>query len=363
MQNLSLTDFVDLKGSDSLELLTNDRIATLTALKADRVFKSTRVNERYILKRDKEPVDLAHEVLEKFLQKTGIASHDIAALTLVHTDYSLESLGEMAESVGKRIGLHSEAIHSLSLGCVGFVRGLTYAASVAQDIPEGRHCVLINVETPDRYIDARDSRAAPIFAAGATATSLWKGKGHSLLFSASEDLVPPENSKDEEIFKIEEADAEDFFGMKKMKTIVRMNGDLAYLNGSALIERATRLSLERVMQDEQYRGRRVIVVPHQANAKMINAFQATVAEPLRIERPEWNIQALNFVNGMEGISNVISCTIPSVLSRINDIDALSPPQNGDIVLIPAAGICMDDPGKKMSMGVGAIEWHPEAYKH
>jgi hypothetical protein len=60
---------------------------------------------------------------------------------------------------------------------------------------------------------------------------------------------------------------------------------------------------------------------------------------------------------------VISATIPSVLSRIGAIDGVVPPREGDIILIPAAGICVGDPGRKMSIGRGAIEWHPNAYRN
>ncbi len=362
MGQTSLTDFIDLQGSDSLELLSNDRIAELTKLDADRVWKSTRVRQRFILRQGKEPLDLAHEVLDRFLEKTQLGERDIEALALVHTDYNAGIHDEIGESIASRIGIDRDHVRSMSLGCVGFVKVLEYASSIAHTLSDEKHCLILNVETPDRYIDARDSRAAPIFAAGATATSLWNGPGHSLLFAESRDITPPENPKKEDLFSFVDTEAEDFFGQRSMRTIVRMNGDLAYVNGSALIEKATRESLERVMSNEARRGRGVTVVPHQANAKMIRAFQATVSETLRSERPEWNIPRLNFVNGMEGMSNVISCTIPSVLARLHKIDGVVPPQDGDIVLTPAAGICMENPGSKMSMGIGALEWHPDAYK-
>ncbi len=363
MRQPSLTDFVDLQGSDALELMTNDRIAELTGLDANRVLKSTLVRERFILKKAKEPVDLAHEVLDRFLEKTQLDNKDIEALALVHTDYNAGVHDEMGESIASRIGISCDRVRAMSLGCVGFVKVLEYALSVAHTLSDEKHCLILNVETPDRYIDARDSRAAPIFAAGATATSLWNGPGHSLLFAESRDLTPPENLKKEDIFSFVDNEAEDFFGQRSMRTIVRMNGDLAYINGSALIEKATRESLERVMGNESSRGKGVTVVPHQANAKMIRAFQATVSEPLRGERPDWNIPRLSFVNGMEGMGNVISSTIPSVLARLHQINGVVQPQDGDIVLTPAAGICMENPGLRMSMGIGAMEWHPDAYKH
>ena len=206
-------------------------------------------------------------------------------------------------------------------------------------------------------MDSRDPKATPIFAAGATATSLRKGDGHKLLFAETEDVVPPKNPGNTDVFHISREEIENFSGQRETKLIFRMNGELAYENGAALIEQAARDSLHRVMADSEHHGRRVLVVSHQPNAKMVKGLDKMVSpQMMQYEFAPYSIPNLRFVNGMEGMGNVISATIPSVLARINCIDGIDAPNKGDIVLFPAAGICMRDPGQKMSVGRGAMIW-------
>jgi 3-oxoacyl-[acyl-carrier-protein] synthase III len=356
--SLSFSTFVESSGSKHLEPLDNKRISDLTGLDEDRIWRSTKTRSRYILKPQSKPVDLALEITEKFLRESRIHRNAIAALALVHTHYEGNARQEMAKAVADLIGIHHSKITAIAFGCTGFPEIVHHAEAMANDLFSDQHVLVLNVETPDRMMDARDSRATPIFAAAATATSLSKGEGHRLLFAETQEVTPPENPSNVEIFRIQPEEAEDFSGKRTLRTIFRMDGDLAYINGGALIEDATRRSLHRVMQDPVMHGRRVLVVPHQANAKMINAFDKMVSpELMKGEFADYGIPEVRFVNGMEGMGNTISATIPSTLARLGQIQGIDP-KAGDIVLFPAAGICLAHPGDKMSQGMGAMIWNP-----
>ncbi|MBU0458161.1 hypothetical protein KJ652_04195 [Patescibacteria group bacterium] len=361
---ISFTDFVDITGDpEFFEVLDNKCIAKLTGMQEKRVKRSTRIDIRHILKEDKEPIDIAMAVTRKLFERLGICGGDCEGMIIINSQNSREVVQNMTEQVAQEMGIVCEVILGFPYGCVGFPKGVEESAKRAMNIAPDKHFVLLNIETPDRQIDARDSRATPIFAAGATGTTLWQGPGHRLLFSETKDVEPPHPDPDAEyIFKfIYDQKVHDFFGNEVTRTIFRMNGDLAYVNGQALIEQASRQSMQRVMEMGDYSESNVFAVPHNPNAKIMLALDDMVG-------PEMNAR---FVNGAEGMGNTISCTIPSTLARIDEVLKLMKSRkeetveikDGDIVLFPAAGICVRDPEKKMSQGWGAMEWHLGAYKN
>jgi len=303
MSHLNLTAFVDLTGSPSFDVLDNDRVAALTGLKAERVWKSTRMTKRHILKEDKLPVDIALEVFDKLMAELKITPRQCRGIGVLHTDYDE---GNTAFRIAKRIaherGIFHGQIFGSSYGCAGFVKLLEEAVPHAHDLNEGEHFPLITVETPERFLDAHDQFGTPIFAAGAAATSFAKDDGHRLIDAQTQEVVPPKNPDNADVFRFEKILAEDFYGNKAERHVIRMNGDLAYANGAALIEQSTRDALSVLTDLGLVKERRVLVVPHQANARMINAFDQTIYPSLA---REVEAKALRFANGMEGMGNVI----------------------------------------------------------
>ncbi len=368
MPPLRFSGFAHLHGPEEpalLEPLSNERIADLVnptlppdrQMTAQRLQKSTGFSMRYILARGKTPHDLAYRVTDKFQQMTGVQNQDIGALALVHTDYSGEATTALAREVAERIGIARERVVAKALGCTGFAGILPDAQSLGSDIPEGKHCLILTVETPDRSIDARDSRATPIFATGAAATSLYKGDGHELLFAETEDFVPEGAPPGRPIFSIhEEKDVQDFWGAKHARNVVRMDGDLAYQYGSTTIEKAAMDSLERALS-MGHEGKPVIVVPHQPNGRMIAALKK-YGGPAMEATFAGRVPKAIFVDGMEGMGNTIASTIPHVLARIHTLVNADLLGQEALILIPSAGICIADPEMKMSVGRGAFVWNP-----
>ena len=358
---LSLTHFANLEGKqhpDLLEPLTNERISELTGLTAKRVFQSTGMDTRYIMSKGRHPLDLARRVMERFYAQSGITPQQIGALAFSHTCYDKIFAEEMADTLGKELHLPKENVLGRSYGCAGFPDILQIAGVLAEQLPSDRHCLVLNVETPQLNKDARDKYATPIFAAGATATTLWKGPGHQLLFADVDDIVPANNPKKEKFFTVANELAEDFWGEKQMRMVSHMNGNLVYTNGLETIERAARESLERVL-NMGHLGHRIVVVPHQPNGKMVQMF-VDVDGPAMTRENDGKVISVEWVNGMNGMGNTISATIPSVLARLWKL--LPGMQKGEIVLFPAAGICVENPEDKMSMGHGAMIWNPGGYR-
>jgi len=366
---LSFSDFVDLTGSPSFGLLDNHRIAELTGMKLNRIWKSTRTRSRYILRKGLEPFDIAKEVAEKLFKRIGISdpSTQCRGPAVLHTNFYPEGshAQKIAEQLATQFGMDPRGAFGISYGCTGFIEIVSEAQKrLGEDLKQGEHIPVINVETPDRMLDAHDDQATPIFAAGATGTTLWKGPGHELLFAETDTVDPTADNPDQkDIFRIQREEVEDFFGSRSMKHIFRMEGELAFENGRDIMIAATRESLKRVMENERFhRKPHVIVVPHQANMRMIDQMALTRDE-LEKEFEKYKLRSVTYAKGMEGMGNTISCTIPSTLARLYEVLQNSrQPEDGDIILTPAAGICVENPGHKMSKGWGAMVWHPDAYR-
>ncbi len=370
MGQLSFTDFIDGEGSEHLDILTNEHIAAHADMRPDRVQDSTGSETRFILKKDSTPQDLAREVVKKFLQKTGLSRSDIGGIALVHTNHDLNvnQPQSIADAINEEINLTQKRIIAISYGCAGFPEIVSRAARLCHEIEDGKHVLVATVEAPDLMINPAERTTGPLFAADATATSLYKGNdGHQLLFAETRDVSPPNGYKGPGIFTFEESDVLDFQGRTNKRTIFHMDGEQAYENASLLMSDALFQSLDRVMADPQYHERAVFGVPHQANWKIMRLLDADARKSLE-KVNKYLLTKFRVINAADTRCNTLSSTIPSALARFAAGNVLNrsprnkhneiyePPKKGDVILIPAAGICMADPIGKMSQGFGAIEW-------
>ena len=359
MHSLAFSKFVELddKNSDAFVRVGNAELSKATGVTEKRLWQSTRTQSRLFLKPEREPVDVAVEMSRYLLHELGLGASGVAkcgGFGMCHTAVGEHDPQQLAEDVARKVGISAQNVVGISGGCAGFVGLLETVKERAQNMKDGEHFPVVNVESMERYIDMKDPKAGPLFAARATATSLWRGPGHPFLFAEWESVEPTYEPvpKDGYVFQYEAAEAHTFFADEpEQKQIVRMKGELAYNNGQHLITQAAADSKEHVQQHYGIQDVNFIAVPHQPNGRMLNA----VAQ---FEGPRLNIR---FVNGFEGMSNVISSTIPSVLSRIETLDV---PElvDGAAVLIPAAGISMINEKREMSVARGAFVWKPGAYE-
>ena len=97
-------------------------------------------------------------------------------------------------------------------------------------------------------------------------------------------------------------------------------------------------------------ARRVIGVPHQPSGKLLKTLIAAARKDL----PD-----VEFLNNLPGFGNTLSSTIPTVLSRMEEVTLCNErptPETGDVLLLPAAGICMERRDDHMTQGYAAISW-------
>jgi 3-oxoacyl-[acyl-carrier-protein] synthase III len=361
MHAVSLSDFVNTSGSDLLEPVDNERLFKLTGKPVRKIENSTHMNRRHVIKPGVTAFDLAREAMKRFQERTGLESGDFEGLSLVYTTYDekMENAESIASRLAEHIGMSRTNIQAISYGCAGFPKILSLASPLAQEMQQGKHRLIVMVELPSTMLNAKSAKEALLFGDSACATSLHTGDGHTLLFAEAEDVEPKDRPADRSIFTFERALVYDFHEKEVERTIFKMDGEIVYNYAMHHMITETRAIIEKVMKDPSHHGRRVLVVPHQPNGKMLDLLHQYSEKELMGEYSvRFKIPEIRFVNRIDGPGNTVSCTIPHTIAELEkDLTAEDAPRDGDMIAMPAMGICVADPGKKMSIGRAAMIWN------
>lgn len=363
MQNngFALTEFVDLADHhDLFELLDNDRVYALShqgitdgfsSVKA--ISRSTGIETRRLLQPELSAIDIAVAIAEKLQLTVGFEWSECPAVLLCHSHTNHNSARQLCNQLAEKLNIPSEKFVALNYGCVGFVELLKQAAQRLEDQPDGVHIPLLTVETPEHWHDSSDKAFCGIVSAGATGTTLWRGPGHSLLHVESwTEYIPAERRKPNvPLFWTEQGDMFDFRGQPEHKLVMHMDGESVFLNGVDLMLDACLRSYKQVIEQDE----RILIAPHQPSGKLLKAMIAA-ARQIPIEA--------DFLNNLPQYGNSISSTIPTILTRLEEVvetNGHSPANDGDVILLPAAGICMNRLEDVMCIGRAALKWHPGRY--
>lgn len=129
------------------------------------------VRRIYVAEKHETTSDLAVEAVRKIFKRRPEV-REKAGLLLVCTQTPDFQLPHTAAIVQKKLGLKkSLACFDLSLGCSGFVYGLSLARSFMQD-NDLEYGLLITAETYSKIIDEHDKNTKPLFSDAAAATLL-----------------------------------------------------------------------------------------------------------------------------------------------------------------------------------------------
>lgn len=359
---IAFTEFVDLSDRNELfEILDNSRILELSQMGSGEGFRSpqsiarsTGVETRRVLKTGVDALDIGIEVAEKLQQRVGFDWDDCPAIGLCHSHVERENACHLGHEIANHLGVDPRKFFSLNHGCAGFVELVRRAAARLTELPEGLHIPLLTVETPDDWHDAADKAFCGIVSVGATGTTLWRGPGHKLLHAKTRDIKVPQEKRNNgtPLFHPEIRSGFDFFGEARFKTVMTMDGEAVFTNGAEIMLDACRRS----HRDVAPLGRRMIVVPHQPSGKMLRALIATAG---------YEMQNVDFLNNLRHYGNMISSSIPAVLARMSDVAAengFRPVEEGDVIILAVAGICMARPTDHFSKGRAALIWQPGAYR-
>ncbi len=354
-EGLGLSDVVDVADREDLfEIVDNERVLALSHLGPGTGFrneaaivKSTGVRERRIMRLGVSSLDVALAVAQRLRFEVGFDWNECPAIGICHSHTDPHASQELVDDLFAALDITRPKPFVINFGCTGYLRLLRFGAEALGQIEGDAPIPLLTIETPQQWHDAADRAFCGIISAGATGSVLSRSGQHTLQQSAIRSVpIPPADRNGETLFRTEVGEYPEFTGGYSTRTVMRMNGEAVFLNGVELMIDAVR----KAMAGLEATDRRVIVVPHQPSGKMLRALFAVLKEEFA--------DAI-YLNNLERYANSISSTIPTVLAHLDEVLAeqgQSPAEKGDLIVLPAAGICMTSKPTNLAQGWAVLEW-------
>ncbi len=285
---------------------------------SDEWIKSrTGISQRYVLRSGESLVEIAAQASRQALERAGLKPSEVEAIVAgtVSSDYAFPSF---ACQLQHSLGLDAIPAFDVAAACSGFI----YALAVADSSMRARDwskVLVVGVDALSTMVDWQDRRTAVLFGDGAGAVAMVSEPGPrgvlgSLLRSsgAAADLLSVrargiKTTADAEIRRIPE-DSITMRGPELFKVAVKSMADIT----RQVVERAG-VGL----------GEIALVIPHQANIRIINA----VAERLGLDNDKV------FVN-IDRYGNTSAASVPIALDEALEAGRI---RDNDLVLLNACG--------------------------
>ncbi len=299
-------------------VMTNDDWAEFVDTSDEWITSRTGIKERRIAAEDQTTVDLAVEAAILALEDAGLGATDIDEI-IVATDTPEVYIPDTAPYIQQRLGAREVPSFDLaSSGCAGFVLGLDVARSRARD--GNKRVLLIGVELLSRLMDWSDRTTCVLFgdAAGAAVIGAEPEGGELLSFTAGTD------GSQAGILGLEAGGTR--LPTTRESVLKREHRDIVMKGREVFREAVTRmgqasrdvLEMAGVGIDDL-----ALVVPHQANLRIILALQKQLAIP--DEKLAINVQRYG---------NTGSASVPLALWEARRDGRV---KKGDLVLMTAFG--------------------------
>jgi len=279
----------------------------------------TGIKTRRVAADHQSTVDLAAAASERALADAGMTSDDVDEI-IVATDTREVAIPDTASYLQQRLGARQVPAFDLAgSGCAGFVLGLDVARSRAIS-GGGRTVLLVGVELLTRLMDWRDRDTCVLFGDGAGAAVIGPGESAAemLTFSAGTDgsradILTLEMGGTRTPFSLDGARRGDH------KKVV-MKGREVFKEAVARMSSAAREVLSQAGTDI---SELALVVPHQANLRIIRSVQTLLGIP----------DEAMFIN-VDRYGNTGSASVPLALWEARRQGRIQP---NDLVLLTAFG--------------------------
>ena len=299
-------------------VMTNDDWAELIDTSDEWITARTGIKNRRFAADDESTVDFAVAAAREALDAAGVAPGEIDEI-IVATDTPEVYTPDTAAFVQHALGARQVPAYDLAgSGCAGFVQALDIACS---RVRWGRDKVLvIGVELITRLMDWTDRNTCVLFgdAAGAAVIGEVDGAGEILAVEAGTD------GSRADILMLEVGGTRKPFSRELARQRrhkgVMMNGREVFKEAVARMSEASLKVLQRAGRDLQSVA---LVIPHQANLRIIQAVAKVLGTPL--ERVFTNVQ---------DYGNTGSASVPLALTQALGEGRILP---GDLVLLTTFG--------------------------
>lgn len=298
-------------------VLTNADLEQMVNTSDEWITTRTGIRQRHVVGPGESTSTLATAAAERALERAGIerSAIDLIVLATCTPDRPFPAT---ACTVQANLGIERAAAFDIAAACSGFVYGLNVCTSMIRS-GAARNVLFIAADIFTHYINWNDRNTCVLFGDGAGAVVLQATDERYGQLSS----VLGASGKDEDLMAV------DVGGTRIPATpeLLEQGRQYVYMNGSAIFKLAVRgmadSSVEALEQAGVRKDEIALVVPHQANLRIIDATAKRLDVPM--ERV--------FVN-LDRYGNTSAGTIPIALAEAADQGRIQP---GDYVLLTAFG--------------------------
>jgi 3-oxoacyl-[acyl-carrier-protein] synthase-3 len=299
-------------------VMTNDEWAEHVDTSDEWIFSRTGIKTRRIAGDDQTTVDLAAAAAERALDDAALSIEEIDEI-IVATDTPEVCIPDTASYLQRRLGAREVPAFDLAgSGCAGFILGLDVARSRA--LSGDRKILLTGVELLTRLMNWKDRATCVLFGDAAAAAVVGSAEDavEILAFTAGTD------GSQAEILGLEAGGTRAPFTLESAqrgehKNVV-MKGREVFREA---VTRMTAAANEVLAQAGAGIDDLKLVIPHQANLRIINAVQKVLGVP--DHKMHINVQ---------DYGNTGSASVPLALWEARDHGRI---EKGDLVLLTAFG--------------------------
>lgn len=299
-------------------VMTNDDWARLVDTSDEWITTRTGIKRRRFAAPDESTLDLAAAAAERAIQDAGLVAEDIGEI-IVATDTPEVYTPDTASLLQHRLGCGPIPTYDLGgSGCAGFVQALDVARARIHLAP--RRVLVVGVELISRLISWSDRTTCVLFGDGAGAVVMGPGDGKARVL----DIVSGTDGSRAGILTLPTGGTRHPFSAEAAASGAHQH---LVMNGSEVFREAVRRMsaavAEVLARIERTAAQVALVVPHQANKRIIDAVQRALGvDPERV-----------YVN-VEEYGNTGSASVPFALWEAHDAGRILP---GDLVVLTAFG--------------------------
>ncbi len=299
-------------------VITNAALERLVDTSDEWITTRTGIKERRVLEEGKGNAEMAHAAAVRALHDAGIEPKDLDAIIMgtVTPDYPFPSSACVLEDM---LGARKCFSFDVSAACSGFLNALAVADSMIRTAMI-RHALVIGSDALSRLLNWKDRGTCILFGDGAGAVVVGASHdGHRGILSTK---LRTDGSYVKTLYvpaggSLKPASAET---VKKNEHTIAMNGKEVFKIAVRSMEEISREALEEAdVPIEQVS----LVIPHQANLRIISA----LAERLKVPMSKVMVN-------LDRYGNTSAASVPVALDEARREGRI---RHGDIVLLNAFG--------------------------
>jgi len=297
--------------------ISNEELAQLVDTTDEWIRSHTGIGSRHIAADGSLTSDLAAAAARKALAKAGIEASDLDFIVVATATPDYFGFPSTACIVQEKLGAHDCPAFDLTAGCSGFIYALNVASSLLE-VNRGRHALVIGAETLSRITNWEDRSTCVLLGDGAGATILTRtDEGDSKVVVS---VLGADGAGAEDLRLIQSERTTTFHPAAPVVPLLYMNGrkvyNFAVQTIPNLVNRMLKLCGKKL---EEFAW----IVPHQANARIIQAAAKRLGAPEE-----------RFYLNIEEYANTSSASIPIALNEMDEKGLL---KRGDLLMLLAFG--------------------------